>query len=59
MHIIFLLFYHSVLVEHMDEFAGQAEVVSRHIPSRRSKEMATKSEVVSGLHKYTTVPEYC
>ena len=40
-------FMYRILVQHMDEFKSQAKTVPRHIPSRYSKEMASKSDVVS------------
>ena len=41
------LFHHSILTHYMDDFRDQAKLVPVHLPSRFSKEMASKSEVVS------------
>lgn len=38
---------YRVIVQHMDEFQGQAKQVVWHIPSKYAKEMATKTEVVT------------
>ena len=38
----------------MDDFKDQAKQVVRHIPSKYSKEMATKSEVVSYCTLFTS-----
>ena len=41
-----------ILVQHVDEFKPQRETVPLHIPSKHSKEMAAKSEVVSAVHEH-------
>lgn len=38
---------YRILIQHLEEFESEKEGVNRHIPSRYSKEMASKSEVVS------------
>lgn len=37
---------YRIIVQHMSDFKNQTKQVIRHIPSKYSKEMAVKSEVV-------------
>lgn len=42
----------SILAHYMDHYKQQAKSVPKHIPSKHSKEMATKSVVVSNVYMY-------
>lgn len=36
-----------IILQHFEEYKNQNGLVSQHIPSKYSKEMASKSEIVS------------
>ena len=40
---------HRILVQHMNKFKTQATAIPRHIHSKHSKEMASRSVVVSAI----------
>ena len=46
-----LTFIFRIVVQHLDEFKNNASEVTWHIPSKFTKEMSMKSEVVSN-HKH-------
>ena len=46
---LFYKLWFRIIVQHMDQFKGQKEEVTWHIPSKYSREMATKSKSTSQL----------
>lgn len=44
-----------IILQHFEEYKNQIGLVSHHVPSKHSKEMASKSEIVSK----TVTLQYC